>query len=253
MKKLSAKVLIGALAVVLAVGMLALAGCSGSGGSGGSGTSGNPTNGESGGGSPGSTETTFTENSAGYYDAAEGPYASGIHHATVTVEGYDPFTIELDADAAPVTVANFCTLANGGYYDGLSFYRIVEGFCLQGGTLGNSTSGRDTSLTPIVGEFAGNGVANQLADHFKKGVVAMARTQDLNSGSSTFFVTLGSGASIERSLNRLYAAFGTIDNAGMAIVDKIVADFAQYAEEENMGVIGDEAHMPKITSIVIDD
>ena len=251
MKKLSTILLVVVVALALGMGAIA-AGCGGSGSGGsGSGSSGSG----SGSGSGGATdvpETTFVEGKSGYYEAAEGYYASGTHHATVTVKGYDPFVIELDADAAPVTVANFCTLANEGYYDGLTFYRIVEGFCLQGGTLGNSTTGHDRTLTPIVGEFSGNGIANPLADSFKKGVVAMARTQDLNSGSSTFFITLGSGSSIERSLNRLYAAFGTIDNAGMAIVDKIVAENVKYATGDR-GVIPNEADMPLIESIVIDD
>ena len=72
------------------------------------------------------------------------PYASGVHHATLTVEGYDPVQITLDADKAPITVSNFCKLANDGYYDGLTFYRFQDGFCMQGGTKGNTASGNDT-------------------------------------------------------------------------------------------------------------
>ena len=107
---------------------------------------------------------------------ASGEYATGTHHAVVKVEGYDPFTIELYADYAPVTVANFCDLAQSGYYDGLKFYRIVEGFCLQGGTKGNSSAGNDATLPPIIGEFYENDVDNPLADEFRRGTVAMART-----------------------------------------------------------------------------
>lgn len=244
MKKLIA---VCAVVAVMVVGLAACSsGSSDSGGSGGSNGSGSATGGDI------ISETVFTEGSAGYYEAVEGTYASGVHRATVTVTGYDPFTIEMNADAAPVTVANFCTLANEGYYNGLAFYRIVDGFCLQGGTQGNTASGKDASLTPIIGEFAGNGVENPMADDFKKGVVAMARTQDPNSATSTIFVTLGSGASVQQSLNGQYAAFGTIDDAGMAVVDQIVADYLPYATG-NMGVINDQASMPIIESVVIED
>ena len=182
---------------------------------------------------------------------ADDPYATGTHHAVVTVEGYDPFTIELDADAAPVSVSNFCKLANSGYYDGKTFYRFVDGFCMQGGTLGNSASGNDPSLSQIIGEFASNGVDNPLASDFKKGVVAMARSSAPNSASSTFFVTLGSGSSVSASLNDQYAAFGTIDDAGMAIVDAIVADYLPNVTEPSMGAIADESKQAKITSIKV--
>ena len=171
----------------------------------------------------------------------------------VTVEGYDPFTITLDADQAPVSVSNFCKLASDGYYNGKTFYRFVDGFCMQGGTKGNSASGNDSSLTPIVGEFKTNGVDNALASDFKKGTVAMARTNAPNSATSTFFVTLGSGSSVGASLNDKYAAFGTIDDAGMAIVDKIVADYLPNVTDPSMGAIANESKQAKITSITISD
>lgn len=172
--------------------------------------------------------------------------------AQVKVAGYDPFTIELHAADAPATVLNFCYLASDGYYNGLAFYRIVPGFCLQGGTAGNTASGDDESIRAIQGEFSSNGVDNKLADDFKRGVVAMARTQAPDSAKSTFFITLASDETVAASLNGQYAAFGTIDEAGMAIVDKIVADYTQYASGD-MGVIADEAHMPVIESITLTD
>lgn len=180
-------------------------------------------------------------------------YASGTHHAVLTVEGYDPVTIELNADVAPVTVWNFCKLANEGYYDGLTFYRFVEGFCMQGGTKGNSASGQDNSLKRIVGEFSENDVNNPLADHFTRGVVAMARTSDPNSAGSTFFVTLDSSVAVESSLNGLYAAFGTIDEAGMEIVDVIVDDYLPNVTDRSSGAIANEANQAKITSLKIVD
>lgn len=184
---------------------------------------------------------------------ASGPYASGIHHATLTVEGYDPITIELDADAAPASVANFCALVSDGYYNGLTFYRFAEGFCMQGGTKGNSASGNDSSLEAVVGEFSANGYDNPMADDFKKGTVAMARSSDPNSARSTFFVTLDSSPMVAQSLNGLYAAFGTIDDAGMKTVDKIVEDYLPNVTDPQMGAIDDESKQAKIASITIDD
>lgn len=184
---------------------------------------------------------------------AVGPYASGIHHATLTVEGYDPITIELDADAAPASVSNFCTLANDGYYNGLTFYRFAEGFCMQGGTKGNNAAGHDDDLDAIVGEFSANGYDNPMADDFKKGTVAMARSSDPNSARSTFFITLDSSPMVAQSLNGLYAAFGSIDEAGMKIVDKIVEDYLPNVTDPQMGAIDDEDKQAKIASITIDD
>ena len=185
--------------------------------------------------------------------AAEGPYASGIHHAELTVEGYDPIMIELNADEAPASVANFCDLAGSGYYDGLTFYRFVDKFCMQGGTKGNSSTSQDGSLNPIVGEFSQNGYENNLADGFKKGTVAMARKSDPDSATSTFFVTLDTSEGVSMSLNGQYAAFGTIDEQGMAIVDNIVADHLPSVTNPKSGEITDETKQAKIVSIKVVD
>lgn len=177
----------------------------------------------------------------------------GIHHAVLEVEGYEPVTIELDGDAAPQTVENFMKLANEGYYDGKTFYRIVDDFCLQGGTMGNNAAGNDPSLEPIKGEFSSNGVENPLADAFDRGVVAMARTQMPDSATSTFFVTLGTASQVGPSLDGQYAAFGTIDDAGMKVIDQIVADHIVNVDEPNMGAITVEQLQPVIKSITITD
>ena len=179
---------------------------------------------------------------------------TGTHHAEVVVEGYEPFTIELDADAAPISVSNFMELAQNGYYDGLAFYRIDDGFVIQGGTLGNTASGSDNTLAPVAGEFSSNGYENALADSFDAGVVSMARSSDPNSATSTFFITLADAESDKvDALNGNYAAFGTIDAAGMEIVKSIVNDYIEYADGSNMGAISDEEHMPIIESITILD
>lgn len=255
------KFIVVALVGVLACGALALVGCAGgssssSASSGSSSSTDSSSSSKASSSSSSSSASKSSSSAASNYvskAAADDPYASGTHHAVVTVEGYDPFTIALNADAAPVSVSNFCKLASEGYYDGKTFYRFVDGFCMQGGTKGNSASGNDSSLTPIVGEFASNGIDNALAADFQKGTVAMARTSAPNSATSTFFVTLGSGASVGASLNDQYAAFGTIDDAGMAIVDKIVADHLPNVTDAAMGGISDETKQAKITSIAITD
>ena len=187
-----------------------------------------------------------------YTSEAEGEYATGIHHATVQVKGYPAFTIELDANAAPVTVANFCDLANRGYYDGLTFYRIEKDLIMQGGTLGNNPKGKDETLTPIIGEFQVNSVDNPLADAFKRGYVAMLRSDNLNSATSTFFITLGEPDQVAIRLSGKYAAFGIIDEQDMQTVDQIAADHIQYVDGD-MESITDESHMPIIESIKITD
>lgn len=172
----------------------------------------------------------------------------------MVVEGYDPIMIELDADSAPISVSNFCDLAESGYYDGLAFYRIQDGFVIQGGTKGNSASGNDSTLTPIAGEFSSNGYDNELADDYDEGYIAMARTSDPDSATSTFFITLDDSDAVGQSLNGQYAAFGKLDDAGMATLEKIVADHIEFVDATSqMGIIGDEANMPIIKSITIVD
>ena len=175
--------------------------------------------GSSGGSSSGSQQQQPAEPT--YIDSVDenDPYASGTHHVKVTVEGFKPFTIALDADSAPISVSNFCHLVEDGFYNGLTFHRVVDEFCLQGGDPdGNGLGGSEQK---IKGEFSGNGVANKLADNFKRGTVSMARnSSSMNSASSQFFITLSDVYS--GSLNGQYAAFGSISKKDMATVDKIV-------------------------------
>ena len=199
-----------------------------------------------------SAATSSAASSAGK-TAASADLMSGKHHAVIEVEGYDPINVELDADEAPITVTNFVDLVNDGYYDGKTFYRIVENFCLQGGTLGNNAAGNDPSLTPIDGEFSGNGYANDLADNFGYGTIAMARTSDPDSATSTFFITLGPNEYVGQSLDGSYAAFGQVDDAGMDIISQIVSDYVPYVDDPSMGTISSEASQAKIKSIKIVD
>lgn len=179
-------------------------------------------------------------------------YSSGTHHVKMTLEGYDPIEIELDADAAPITVQHFCELVGDGFYDGLTFYRFVDGFCAQGGS-SNFSAASSTDEQTIKGEFSYNGVDNPLADSFKRGTVAMARSSDKDSASTTFFVTMASGANVSSSLNHQYAAFGTIDEDGMKIMDQVLSDYSEAIDDTSMGVISDKDKQAKITSIEIID
>lgn len=135
-----------------------------------------------------------------------GEYGSGIHHARIVIRDYGAVSVELYGDVAPISVANFCKLANEGYYDGTTFHRIISGFMMQGG------AGRGAAA--IKGEFEANGVKNDLKH--ERGVISMARTPAYDSGSSQFFIMHRDYP----SLNGLYAAFGRVTE-GMEIVDAI--------------------------------
>ena len=103
---------------------------------------------------------------------------SGKHHVTITVQDYGDINVELDADVAPITVTNFINLANDGFYDGLTFHRIIKGFMIQGGDpLGNGTGGSDNK---IKGEFSNNGIENNLSH--TRGAISMARSSNNDSG-----------------------------------------------------------------------
>jgi len=195
-----------------------------------------------------STKKSSSSTQTNCVTEATGEYASGIHHATVKVKGYDTFTIELNADEAPVSVWNFCTLAEQGAYTNATFHRIVESFCLQGGD--PTGTGTGSGSYTILGEFSQNNVANKLADNYKKGTVAWARSSNANSASLQWFITLSDSAA--SSLNGLYAAFGTISASDMAIVDKIVKDYLPKATG-NSGTISSKSDQPVIESVTITD
>ena len=137
---------------------------------------------------------------------------SGLHHAEIEINDYGTISLELDADTAPVSVTNFVTLAKEGFYDGLTFHRIISGFMIQGGDpLGNGTGGSDTE---IKGEFSSNGVENNIAH--ERGVISMARSQKPDSASSQFFIVHQDSPHLDGD----YAAFGHV-TSGIEIVDQI--------------------------------
>ena len=122
---------------------------------------------------------------------------------------------------------------------------------MQGGTKGDNAAGNDPALTPVPGEFKGNNVDNPLADDFKRGTVAMARTNAPNSATSAFFITLSSSSSVSQSLNGQYAAFGLVDESGMRIVNSIIRSHLKYATGD-MGAIENPDDMPVIEYITIE-
>lgn len=141
---------------------------------------------------------------------------TGKHHVSMVLKDYGTIEIEVDADAAPITATNFIKLVQEGFYDGLTFHRIVPGFIVQGGDPdGNGTGG---SSETIKGEFASNGIDNPISH--KKGVISMARTALPDSASSQFFIMLDDKGDF---LDGEYAAFGQV-TSGMEYVEKIAED-----------------------------
>ena len=148
-------------------------------------------------------------------------------YVRMEVKGYGEIDLCLDRSAAPITVENFVSLVEDGFYDKLTFHRIIEGFMIQGGDpKGNGTGG----TTPIKGEFSYNGVDNPIKH--ERGVISMARRGDsYDSGSCQFFIVHQTSSNNTRSLDGQYAAFGHVVK-GMEVVDAIVAD-AQYNTYED--------------------
>lgn len=163
-----------------------------------------------------------------------------LHHVEIKVKDYGTITLALDAGAAPKTVENFMKLAEEGFYDGLTFHRIMDGFMIQGGDpLGNGTGGSDAT---IEGEFASNGFDNPISHG--KGVISMARSQDPDSASSQFFITVADAAFLDGD----YAAFGYVTE-GMEVAEKIAKD---ADPTDNNGTIPPEAQPVMETVRVID-
>ena len=205
----------------------------------------------------------------GYYQKATLEVKNPI--ATMEVENFGTIKMELYPDLAPETVANFVALANRGFYDGLTFHRIVKDFMIQGGDPNGDGSGsakisdlkdggEDTEYT-IKGEFFANGKDNNLK--FEEGVLAMARSdytayssslteESYNSGSSQFFIMTKESS----SLNGYYTSFGKVTE-GLDVVHQIENVEVKAAESED-GTTNENAEVstpvnpPKITSIRVE-
>lgn len=162
------------------------------------------------------------------------------HHAEIVVKNYGTIKVELDEKNAPITVENFIKLANEGFYNGLTFHRIISGFMIQGGDpLGDGTGGAKEN---IKGEFYINGVNNEISH--KRGVISMARSQMYDSASSQFFIVHEDS----EFLDGQYAGFGKVTN-GMEVVDKICENIKV---EDNNGKVLKE-NQPIIERVTILD
>lgn len=160
----------------------------------------------------------------------------------IEVANYGKIKVGLDAKAAPITVANFKKLVGDGFYDGLTFHRIIKDFMMQGGDpKGDGTGGSEKT---IKGEFTENGVDNYLAH--VRGAISMARSSENDSASSQFFIVHQTSANNSKSLDGKYCCFGYVLE-GMDVVDKIIAD---ANPTDNNGTIA-AANQPKIVSIKI--
>lgn len=165
---------------------------------------------------------------------------TGKHHVEIAVKDKGVIAVELDADTAPITVTNFVELANSGFYDGLTFHRIIEGFMIQGGDpKGDGTGGSDKK---IKGEFAANGIKNDISH--ERGVISMARSSAYNSASSQFFIMHKTSTHLDGQ----YAAFGHV-TSGMDIVD----DLAENTPVSDSDGTVLKANQPVIESIKVID
>lgn len=187
-----------------------------------------------------STEETETDQTA---EAPTSDYQLDInnvkYYADIDVKDYGKITVALDSNAAPKTVENFVSLAKSGFYNGLTFHRIIEGFMIQGGDPnGDGTGG---SSQTIEGEFSNNGISNQIS-HLR-GVISMARSaNDNNSASSQFFIVQQDSTFLDGD----YAGFGFVTE-GMDIVDAIAAD--AEPTDDNGTITSDK--QPIINSVTV--
>ena len=188
---------------------------------------------------PAADETS--DGTADTADASEGEeLLTGLHHVTIDVQDYGTISLELDADTAPISVTNFINLANEGFYDGLTFHRIISGFMIQGGDPnGNGTGGSEKT---IKGEFSANGVENDISH--VRGVISMARANDPDSGSSQFFIVHEDSTFLDGQ----YAAFGHVTD-GMDVVDAICE---AVPVQDNNGTVA-AADQPVITAVTVVD
>ena len=160
------------------------------------------------------------------------------HTAIIEINGYGTIELELYGNIAPITVENFEKLANSGFYNGLTFHRIIKDFMMQGGCPeGNGTG---DSGTDIKGEFLLNGVYNPISH--VRGVISMARGNELDSGSCQFFIVHQDSP----HLNDNYAAFGKV-TSGMDVVDRICTELEPI--DSNGTIIASQ--QPVITSITV--
>lgn len=164
----------------------------------------------------------------------ETDYLTGKYNIEIKIKDYGIIDATLDADNTPITVTNFIDLVKSGYYNGLKFHRIIDGFMIQGG--------EGESRKTIKGEFSSNGINNKISH--VRGTISMARSSSPDSASTQFFIVQSDSTYLDGN----YAAFGTVTK-GMDVVDK-VCEFA-IVEDDN-GTVKDE-NQPEIEYIKVID
>lgn len=140
----------------------------------------------------------------------------------ITMENGKVIELELDAKAAPITVENFEKLVKEGFYDGLTFHRVIPGFMIQGGC--PDGTGMGGPGWHIKGEFSANGVVNPIKH--TRGVISMARAQHPDSAGSQFFIMHEDAPHLDGS----YAAFGHV-TSGIEVVDEIANVPTDYRDK----------------------
>ncbi len=187
-----------------------------------------------------STAAPSGEEMSGAAGEEEKNSQEGLHHVEIHIADYGTIALELDADTAPITVDNFLKLAEEGFYDGLTFHRIISGFMIQGGDPGgNGTGGSDET---IKGEFSQNGIENDISH--VRGVISMARSNDPDSASSQFFIVHEDSTFLDGE----YAAFGRVTD-GMEVVDQICENVS--VQDDDGTVVSED--QPVISSIKMID
>ena len=177
-----------------------------------------------------------------------------LRYVKMRVEGHGSIVLLLDATTAPVSVENFMSLVSKGFYDGLTFHRILESFVIQGGDPnGDGTGGNvdaNGNMINIEGEFANNGHPNDISH--KRGVISMARGNNYaypslayNTASSQFFICNADSPHLDGD----DAAFGYVI-AGLDVVDSITEYGAHHTNSDTNGIIADKETQPKIISVV---
>ena len=189
----------------------------------------------------GSSENQSTQSvNATNQSSTTEPEFKATKHAQIEIKNYGTISLELYGEEAPITVNNFVKLANGGFYNGLTFHRIISGFMIQGGDPNGDGTGGSTEN--IKGEFSQNGVQNRILH--TRGTISMARSSENDSASSQFFIMQQDATHLDGA----YAAFGRV-TSGLEIVDKICEN---TPVTDSNGTVTAE-NQPVITSIKITD
>ena len=175
-------------------------------------------------------------------------------YVKMTVENYGDIVLKLDGKEAPKTVSNFVKLVDEGFYNGLTFHRVISEFMIQGGDPNGDGTGGNVDANGdevnIKGEFDNNGHANDISH--KRGVISMARSGNqyypalaYNTASSQFFICNADSPHLDGD----DAAFGYVI-AGLDVVDSITEYGAHHTNSDTNGIIADKETQPKIISVV---